>query len=231
MIDYTKLKRKINPVPDGEDRLILRVGTVSAINSNGTVDVIVSDVVQPGVPVLAGASFAVASTVQIISYRGSMLVLGKTGGEGADRIASGGITADTTVTNGEQVKITPVPLAGGTPVWRAGRVYRAVFTGNAATSATANSPLLRFRKTDTSGQQLDVWRVAPTVTGTGGSVNATHTSWFKVLGSDVTADIVLTLGIATSTATLTASSTGQAIVNIYEDGIATSALTHIPTLT
>ena len=80
-IDLTQIKKKILPPQDGQDELKLRVGVVSAIDSTtGTVTVTLSGVAVPGVNVLNGAIFAVGSVVQIVSYRGGMLVLGTSGG-------------------------------------------------------------------------------------------------------------------------------------------------------
>lgn len=78
-IDYTKILQKISPTPDGESVLRLRTGTVTAVNSGGTVDVADgAGVVTPFVPYLSGVIVSVGMTVQILSYRGSMLVIGKT---------------------------------------------------------------------------------------------------------------------------------------------------------
>ena len=74
-IDYTKLLAKLNPEPGGEDVLRLRTGVVSAVNSDGTVNVAISGVVIPHVPRLAGTILSAASNVQVLSYRGSLLVL------------------------------------------------------------------------------------------------------------------------------------------------------------
>lgn len=79
MIDYKRLLDKLTPPPDGEDYLRMRVGVVDAIGADGHVDVGISGVVIPDVPVLGSATFAVGSSVQILSYRGSLLVLGAGG--------------------------------------------------------------------------------------------------------------------------------------------------------
>jgi hypothetical protein len=74
-IDYTKLLAKLNPEPGGEDVLRLRTGKISAVNSDGTVDVAISGVVVPDVPRLASSVLSAASNVQVLSYRGSLLVI------------------------------------------------------------------------------------------------------------------------------------------------------------
>lgn len=76
MIDYTKLLKKMIPTTDGEDVLRTRVGVVTAIGSGGLASVTVSGVSIPNVPVLAGAGLVVNDVVQILSYRGSLFILG-----------------------------------------------------------------------------------------------------------------------------------------------------------
>ena len=77
-IDYTKIKKKLIPTPDGQDVLRLRTGTVSALNANGTVSVTLNGATVTNVPVLSGALVLVGAVVQMLSYRGSLLVIGVT---------------------------------------------------------------------------------------------------------------------------------------------------------
>jgi hypothetical protein len=100
MIDYTTLIKKLVPDEDGQDVLRLRVGVVSAIATDGTVDLTLNGVTVPDVPVLGGAYFAVASTVQVLSYRGSLLIIGAAGPAAARPVAtSGSITEGTTASS------------------------------------------------------------------------------------------------------------------------------------
>jgi len=92
MLDYTVLLKKIAPQDDGQDVLRLRVGIVAAIASDGTVDVTINEVVVPDVPVLGGTYFPVGSTVQILSYRGSLLVIGPVGAALSSPVALAGNT-------------------------------------------------------------------------------------------------------------------------------------------
>lgn len=79
-IDYTKLLAKLQPDPGGEDILRLRTGVVSAFNGNGTVDLLLSGVTVEDVPyLLTGGAIGVGAVVQVISYRGALLVLGPSG--------------------------------------------------------------------------------------------------------------------------------------------------------
>lgn len=77
-IDYTKLLRRLFPEEesDGAGNLTMRVGVVDAVNAGGTVNVAVSGLVVANVPRLAGSNVQAGAVVQILSYRGSMLVIG-----------------------------------------------------------------------------------------------------------------------------------------------------------
>ena len=86
MIDYTKLLKRLNPEPGGEDVLRLRVGVVTAVNSGGLVDVTISGVSVPDVPVLAGVQAPIGAVVQILSLRGSLLVLGASSSGRTDHV-------------------------------------------------------------------------------------------------------------------------------------------------
>jgi hypothetical protein len=78
MLDYTKIKKKLVPQPDGQDVLRLRAGVISSINTNGTVSVTLNGATVTNVPALSGALFLVGAVVQLLSYRGSLLVIGTT---------------------------------------------------------------------------------------------------------------------------------------------------------
>jgi hypothetical protein len=102
--DYTKLLQKLVPAPDGEPVLTLRVATVDSVNTDGTVDLeLGSGVIVPNVPCLDTVSAAAGLVVQVLSARGSLLVIGGSSNGGAkgfvvrsDRItATGPITATT----------------------------------------------------------------------------------------------------------------------------------------
>lgn len=77
MIDYTKLSRKLIPPKDGEPATHLRTATVNVVNADGTLNLLMaSGVIVPNVPKLDSVYVAVNSVVQVISLRGSMLVIG-----------------------------------------------------------------------------------------------------------------------------------------------------------
>jgi hypothetical protein len=96
-IDLTQIKKKILPPQDGQDDVKLRTATVSAVNSNGTVDLTMNGVSVPGVPRLNGALASVGAVVQVLSYRGSLLVIGTTSsGPGGAVVKTGSTTAGPT---------------------------------------------------------------------------------------------------------------------------------------
>lgn len=79
-IDYTKLLAQIVPQADGEDTVRWRTGVVDSVNSDGTVNVVVSGLVIPNVPQLRSARVQVAEVVHIAVYRGAMYILGPVAG-------------------------------------------------------------------------------------------------------------------------------------------------------
>lgn len=95
MIDYTKLLKKINPDRDGEPHLHLRTAVVDAVNADGTLDIVMSGIVIPGVPKLATAYAPDGATVQVISARGTLLVIGAAGTSAANgpMTKTGAVTA------------------------------------------------------------------------------------------------------------------------------------------
>lgn len=72
----SKIKKKLLPPIDGQDVLRLRSAVVAAIAADGTLTITLSGASIAGVSVLGGAVFAVGSVVQVLSYRGSLLVIG-----------------------------------------------------------------------------------------------------------------------------------------------------------
>lgn len=75
--DWTRAIERILPTPGAEDVLRMRTGVVDEVNSDGTVDVEVSGLVIPGLPVVDGVSVEDDDTVMLISFRGSLIVLGR----------------------------------------------------------------------------------------------------------------------------------------------------------
>jgi hypothetical protein len=99
-IDLTQIKKKILPPQDGQDELKLRVGTVAAIDAAGLVTLTLNGVAVPGVPSLSGAAFAVGTVVQVLSYRGSLLIIGAGNSASAQPVEATGSTANGSISSG-----------------------------------------------------------------------------------------------------------------------------------
>lgn len=97
--NLTKLRKKLIPPPDGQDVAKLRAAVVAAYDTaDGTVDLTLNGATIPNVPVLSGAAFAVGTTVQVLSYRGSLLVIGASG-VGAQPVEATGSTTNGSTTS------------------------------------------------------------------------------------------------------------------------------------
>lgn len=101
MIDYTKLRKKLNPEPEisGDPGVRLRTGTVSAVDSDGTVTLLMGGATVPDVPVLGRAAFAVGTIVQVLSFRGGLLVLGASNVVASQPVEASGSTTNGTTTS------------------------------------------------------------------------------------------------------------------------------------
>ncbi len=165
--------------------------------------------------------FNVTGTRLISSFDGRMRLGPDDGEVSRGWVAGAIITANNAgVINSEAVQLSALDGAGNPFTFRAGRAYKVVVRGGVTTTATASPPLWRLKKTNTGGQQFDVWRTACTATGT--TFPATYTTGFRCdPANDVTAIIVLTLTApAGVTIQLTGAATSPAVLDIYDDGIA-----------
>lgn len=75
----SKIKAKILPPDDGQDTATLRTGTVAVVNADGTADITLNGVTVPSVPALGSAMIWVGTAVQLLSYRGALLIIGPAG--------------------------------------------------------------------------------------------------------------------------------------------------------
>ena len=82
-VNWTRALSKIVPVADGEDTVRWRTGIVDAINMDGTLNVAISMVIVPNIPVIAGADVQVGDKVHIVVYLGALIAIGKTGPPGS----------------------------------------------------------------------------------------------------------------------------------------------------
>jgi hypothetical protein len=94
----SKIKKKLLPAIDGQDVARLRTAVVAAIDTDGTVDITLNGATITNVPVLSNAAFAVGSVVQVLSYRGSLLVIGGSG-VGAQPVEATSSTTNGTTTS------------------------------------------------------------------------------------------------------------------------------------
>lgn len=74
----SEIRRQLMGAQDGQDVSRLRTGVVTAVNASGTVDVTLSGVTVASVPVLSGVIVLTGAVVQMLSYRGSLVVIGVT---------------------------------------------------------------------------------------------------------------------------------------------------------
>jgi hypothetical protein len=157
MIDYTKLRAQLSPQPmvNGPNTTRLRVGTVTAVNSDGTVDIDLSEATVENVPVLNGVMVFVDSVVQVLVYTGSLLVLG-TVAESADN--------DSTV-GGSNSAIQPLVSASSTDAlitsvshtFLAGYAYKIswFWAGQINGGTPPFAAYSRIRRSSTSGTAID----------------------------------------------------------------------------
>jgi hypothetical protein len=167
VIDLYQLLEKLDPQPGGEDVLRLRVGTIDAVNANGTVSLILSGLVIPGVARLDYTSLKAGDRVQVLTLRGSLLVLGrvaKADGSTISRIGTVPRTSDSSTTNTTEILVTSVtvPLVSG-------RTYQIRWNPGIASSVSGDTAFCRIREDSVSGTQLQIMRGHMPVTGGAGT--------------------------------------------------------------
>jgi len=120
--DYTKLLNKLVPKAGGEDTARIRTMVVSSVNSDGTVNLSTSGAIIPNIPQLGNIAVTVGEPVQVLTIRGSAIVLGPIGGS---QIASTAwnrstsavnVTSTSAVGSGFGVAFT-APPSGMVMVW------------------------------------------------------------------------------------------------------------------
>jgi hypothetical protein len=165
-INYTKLLEKLDPTPGGEDTARMRTGIVDAVNSDGTVDLAISGIVVPDVPRVEGSVVAVNTVVQVISYRGSLLILGSTAGDN-DWDAGRVIFYTSNETDGSMggSNVETALLTSGTDLV-AGVPYR-VWFGIYTAPSVASSGHMRIREGNGTGGTMlrEVFAQFPNATG------------------------------------------------------------------
>jgi len=113
-IDLSKIKKKINPTPDGQDVLRLRTAVIAARDaSTGRVSITLNDALVTDVPVLGAAVFTVGTSVQVLSYRGSLLILGGSNAASAVPVeATGNTTLGSTTSTSFTNSLTTTGVHG-----------------------------------------------------------------------------------------------------------------------
>lgn len=111
--NLTKLKKKLIPPPDGQDVAKLRAAVVAAYDTaTGKVDLTMNGATIPSVPVLSGVAITVGATVQLLSYRGSLLVIGSSGNGAQPIEATGSVTNGTTTSTAYTNTLTTTGIHG-----------------------------------------------------------------------------------------------------------------------
>lgn len=188
-IDYSKIKKKLNPKPDGEDVLRLRVGVVTAVNSDGTLDVTISGVTVTGVYRLSDSPVTVGAIVQILSYRGSLLAIGPT----ATGAESGGIglwTRAYAAGNSSTIttSFTSTGLVTPTVTFVKNRVYEVRTHGGVQSSATGYADLRVYRSAAAT-QLGEFFRYPITVANV--AMNASGSGFYFTTSVDVSGSVTL----------------------------------------
>lgn len=161
MMDYTNLLEKLDPEDQvgGDPGLQLRVPTVASVNGNGTVDLTMPDgVLVFSVSRLAGSYAKLGAPVQMLTYRGSMLVIG-----GIDDAGAGGPTyraATATPRTSTSSSVTTSETAVDTVVASlvTGRTYRVTWELPVTVSDVTGIHFLRIREDSATGTQLNIRR-------------------------------------------------------------------------
>ncbi|HEU4751983.1 MAG TPA: hypothetical protein VFU47_02665 [Armatimonadota bacterium] len=215
MIDYTKILKKIVPEKDGETPAHLRTGVVSAVNANGTVDILMSGVTVPGVPRLAEATVQVGATVQILASRGSLLVIGQAMSSG--RSAGAGLwtrVQSNTSQTGVGTSLTGVLTTPSTTFLK-NRVYE-VKSHAGAQGGAGTWVFFAVVRTGSvtigEGYRFPLTTTAVFNTGLSGIYFAVNSS------ANVTGTIQLQMSASTGTATHYANSTQERNLEVWDVG-------------
>lgn len=157
-VDYTKLREALSPLPQisGDEKTSMRVGEVTLIHVfDGTVDVSLSGAEITDVPVLDGVVVNVGSIVQMLTYRGSLLVIGTVAQTSdADASVAFSTTAITPLTGSTGTDVSIITLSHA---FKAGYAYRiswqwaAQITGGTSPYAVQS----KIKRSNASGTLID----------------------------------------------------------------------------
>lgn len=225
MIDYTRLRDKLNPTSQigGVDELRLRVGVVAALNSNGTVELTISETTVSSVPVLNGVPLFVGSVVQLLAYRGTMLILG-TVAEAADEDSSVSFstTAIQPLTNSTATDVSIMTLSHA---FKAGYAYQIDWQWSAQIGGGASPYLVqsKLKRLNASGTLIEDMGGTPIIGTNFGRMAGSAV--VKCTSANTTQTICLTGAMSTSGAPTSldveAASTRRTMLRIRRIGTAT----------
>jgi hypothetical protein len=215
-IDYTKLIEKLDPERDGPDVTTLRTAIVDEVNSDGTLDIILSGVVVPDVPRLSTVSAVEGDVVQVQVSRGSILAVGfvntnvSVAGRGR-RVRVASTSSSSAVTGLASVLATPVTT------FFAGRAYEVRTHGGFDPSQAA--VVVDARAFRAGGAQIGEWY--RTYLHTDQVYNATFSQlYFKVGAADVSVGIALHIGTSAGNVSHFATSGQPRHLEVWDVGAA-----------
>jgi hypothetical protein len=217
MIDYTKILKKIVPEKDGETPAHLRTGVVSAVNANGTVDILMSGVTVPGVPRLAEATVQVGATVQILASRGSLLVIGQAMGSGRSNGAGLWTRAQSNSAQGSIGNTLAAVLTTPSTTFLKNRVYEV--RSHAGVSSTVAGGLAYFSIVRTGPVTIGEGYRFPCTTATAVFHGGFKGVYFGVnSSSNVTGTIQLQMSMSTGTGTHYANANQERNLEVWDVG-------------
>lgn len=216
-IDITKLRAKLDPDPGGEDVLRFRSGVVTAVNADGTLDLLLSGVSRPSVPRLANVTAAVGDIVQIITLRGDLLVIGQVSPNAGGLVSS---RVGTTVRDTDTSTFTAQTLINTvTANLVTGRVYRVTWDFRWTSGTAGDTVFARLRDTNLVGAQLQNSRIDGRLTNGAGS------GWGGRIETEYTAvatgakTFAATLALATGTGSVSVIAAADRASYLYVDFI------------
>lgn len=221
-MDYTKLVQKLLPQDQvsGDPGLELRVGVVDSLGTGSAVNVFLSGTLITNVPRLGDAAIQAGAVVQILSYRGSLLVLGQAS-IGTDGQSPGlGLWARGQATFSSAALTTSLTsiLATNTVTFIKNRVYE-VKTHGGVSSSTANVYAdLRPYRAGPATQLGEFYRFHCPVSSV--AFNASASGFYFTVAANVSGAVAL-YGSASTAAVLTHIGTASGTprnVEVYDVG-------------
>lgn len=209
-MDYTKLLRKIKPEDQvsGDPGLELRAGIIDSAGTAGTYNVLMSGVLVPNVPRLQGAGVQVGAVVQMLSYRGSLLIIGQPAVGSAGQSPGLGLWARGQITSTSPTIGTTLAatITTNTVTFVKNRVYE-VRTHGGVSSTVANGYLdLRAYRAGPATQIAEFFRIPAPVTGA--AFNASARGIYFTMAANVLGAVALYAAASPASAVTHVGTTG-----------------------